>query len=413
MSSNGVCPHCGAPRPLIGDACPKCDEPFPTRLVSALPTALIVSPNAEAPHLPTTMMESPNAEPPQAPTILQNPANPPMDVLPTAMNMAPDVLAPLPNRQPSKLTVDRVPVPTPRSAPLPAVASQDAVRTLNARPQVAAPPPEPDGLPTNEVLAPFPVPGPSTSPAPTDTQDEDTKDTGRVVAPYRKAKADADTGKVEVPFRAVEAPFAVEEKDDTRPMRPSAPATPMAVSKRRKGTTQPFDEVPAGPVAVAAPFPVGHTPPRPKAQPPEAPKSRRGSGLLIAAFIVLTSVGASATLLYLSSGRKGGPREGMVRDASAQHKAKPGHLRVGTLCGGKPIVSRLSVAGVDKGDTPVEVALPTGLPAGEHLLELHIAGRFGDPVDVHYNYRLPLPAGAPGEAIEIELAGCMPQAWGK
>jgi len=434
-------------------ASPNADAPLlPTALIASpnaeaplLPTALIASPNADAPAVPTALVASPSHVPDAVPTALvmspavDDPAptalvmspNAELDPVPTALNMTPNVLAPLPNRPSAPRKPGRAAAPTPRSMPLPAHAAPDAVKTVNARPQTQAPE-EPDGAPTGREEAPFAETGRVASPFPvdtkrsakaaraapvetreapkvSDTQDEDQNATGRVVAPYRAAKPDADTGKVAVPFRAVEAPFAVDEEDAGEPEPHSEPSVPMAVSKKRKGSTGTFDEQPELSAAgVAAPFPVGHTPP-----PKRAAAEGRNRALLVAGALILVFFAASSTLLLVNASPKSIAREAAVHDASAQYQAKPGHVRVGARCGSKPIVARLFVHGVDKGDTPVEVALPTGLPAGEQVLELHVAGRFGDPMDARYHYRLPLEPGKPGEAIEVELEGCTPKTMGK
>ncbi len=418
-------------------------DPVPTALVSTpnrlpdpVPTALVSTPNRLPDPVPTALVSMPNRLPDPVPTALVASPNAELPPVPTALNMSPDVLAPLPARtsdpkrpRPSGPAHSLIASATPHSVPLPAYASPDAVRTLNEKkPLPEAPVDEPDGAPTGRVAvvfppdasdtgrvsAPFPAdtkpgaparaPAGETREAPkvSDTQDEDAADTGRVVAPYRKAKSEADTGKVAVPFRAVEAPFALDddedEDDDAEPV--SMPSVPMAISKKRKGATGTFDEEPAAAVAVVAPFPVGQEPPR---------RRRWLERLLIAcAGLVVLAVGLSA-IVVLGTTPKSTLRQASVRDASAQYKAKPGFVRVGTQCGGKPIPARLSVEGADKGETPIELGLPVDLAAGEHVLTLRLAARFGDPMEAQYHFQLPLPAGQPGEAIEVDLEGCTPQ----
>jgi hypothetical protein len=350
-----------------GETCPKCGKslhaatdrvvaPFPVD--ASVPTSLVQSPTADSgPALPTTLVQSPTA---------------------TATSLPTELVA-----SPSH---GRVTQPAPRAkvvAPVPQL--HDDEKTTRARGAVR---PAPAAV-TREAL------------------DDDVVATGRVVAPYRDAKPDADTGKVAVPFRAVEAPFAVEEDREPEPQ--SKPSVPLAVAKK-KGTSQTFDEVPAVAQAVAVPFPVGADPAPPKRQ--AAPAAGFGLKHVVALLLVAVAMGVT-TFAVLGRSATAKPEAALVRDVSAQYRMRPGYVLVEATCSGKAVTARISANGADRGATPAEVPLPTSLPAGDHALELHLIGPMGAPTDVQFPFTLPLVMGKPGSAIEVELAGCTPVELGK
>jgi hypothetical protein len=268
----------------------------------------------------------------------------------------------------------------------------DEDKTANERPKVAGKKP-PDKKPAERKPA-------------------ETADTGRVVAPYRTTtKPDADTGRVEVPFRQVEAPFPV----DDRPVHSESTGTvsvPLAVSKL-KGvpSSSSVDEDGSSEKPRPALFPIDAPPSAPMSAVAPAPAPSRAKGLgpreqkmvMLAGGIVI-ALGLATVWLFSSAGS--GSQHSQVREASPAEKVRPGYLRVTALCGGMQIPAKLSMNGSDKGDTPVELPLPTAFPPGKHELELHLSARIGDPVDVTWAYHLPLDPSQPGKALEIEMYGC-------
>lgn len=390
MTGGERCPKCGKPLHAATD---RVVAPFPVE--AGLPTALVQSPTADsAPGLPTALVQSPTADSaPGLPTALvQSPTAQTSPELPTTLVQSP--------------TAEALPQPTEL------VASPNHARVTQPAPRakVLAPLPQPydDEKTTRARGAARPAPAAVTREAPKpDTLDEDTSATGRVVAPYRNAKPDADTGKVAVPFRAVEAPFAVPEDADPEPV--SKPSVPLAVAKK-KGATQTFDEQVEVAQAVVAPFPVGADPAPPKARAAPAP----GFGLkhVVALLLVAVAMGVT-TFAVLGRTAKSEPRAALIRDVSAQYRMRPGYVRVEATCSGKAVTARISANGADRGATPAEVPLPTSLPAGEHVLELHLVASVGAMTDVQFPFSLPLVMGKPGSAIEVELAGCAPAELGK
>ena len=417
--SGASCPQCGAPLLSLSRACSRCgldllhdtvrkppgDSPAqPSTQVVQAPFPVTTEPDG----VPTHMV--PAVFPKAAPPAKSSPPPAEADGAPTGL-----VAAPFPAGRPA-----------PQRAQ-PALRSPQAERTLDAAAETgdsdtgknAAPFPVPEPADTGVAAAPFPVSsGKKPAPSPSDTARTPAlfpadpggdPDTGRVVAPFRAVAPEADTGRVVAPFRAVEAAFPLEDPDDDGGSEPpSVVSVPMAVAKR-KGTTQEFDENPLVASTRPAPFPLEGTPP--EAPPPADTAPRRALGgrertVLLAGGVVVLALGLSTVWLVGGDPAPKGPRLVTAREAAAAEPVQAGAVRVSALCGGKQIAARLWVNGAEKGDTPLEVGLPTTFPPGRHELELHLVARFGEPVDARYTYYLPLDPARPGVALEVELEGC-------
>lgn len=90
-------------------------------------------------------------------------------------------------------------------------------------------------------------------------------------------------------------------------------------------------------------------------------------------------------------------------------EVRAGFVRVSAMLHGEQVAAHLTVGGVDNGETPVEVKLPTRLPDGDHDLLLRLTYSGVLPLDALFTYRLPLDRTKGGVSLDLELAPAPPQ----